>query len=320
MTVSSSVGASGGCACVQHCRCTIQRRLWASVGCLQAFSLRRSTDRADAGLLRAGRLSRALRNVEMMRSHQFVTLGGTTFLVATRSLPQSLQLGQMLQAALQRAAKLGGPSTLPLSSFLLPSKSHPSSLTPIRCAHQAPRRPGDLYRVVGCPPTATAAELKSAFRKRAKQLHPDAASALASKEAFAELLAAYQVLSQPRSRQLYDLSDGSGPSILRAAAAGGVPGAASQEDDLEVILQLRLFPIPLPAASVVAASKSACPPSQPPPLSHMSQQVDLSWGLGGIFKKPASSGAPSALEQVRQNLQGWVSACICCGCLTCGRP
>jgi hypothetical protein len=36
----------------------------------------------------------------------------------------------------------------------------------------------------------------------------------------------------------------------------------------------------------------------------MSQQVDLSWGLGGIFKKPASSGAPSALDQVRQNLQG----------------
>ncbi|KAL4857519.1 Chaperone protein DnaJ [Chlorella vulgaris] len=177
----------------------------------------------------------------------------------------------MLQAALQRAAKLGGPSTLLLSSFLLPFNNHPSSLTSLRCAHQATRRPGDLYRVVGCPPTATAAELKSAFRKRAKQLHPDAASALASKEAFAELLAAYQVLSQPRSRQLYDLSDGSGPSILRAAAAGGVPGAASQEADLE---------------------------------------VDLSWGLGGIFKKPASSGAPSTLDQVRQNLQGELQSAV----------
>jgi hypothetical protein len=43
-----------------------------------------------------------------------------------------------------------------------------------------------------------------------------------------QLLSAYQVLRNPRTRHLYDLSrDRSGASVLRAAAASGVPGAAS---------------------------------------------------------------------------------------------
>ncbi len=45
-----------------------------------------------------------------------------------------------------------------------------------------------------------------------------------------------QVLANSRSRQLYDLSRERGsPSVLRAAAASGVPGAASAAyDDVEV--------------------------------------------------------------------------------------
>jgi DnaJ-class molecular chaperone len=71
--------------------------------------------------------------------------------------------------------------------------------------------------------------------QRAKELHPDVAGAQCH-ASFARLLAAYSVLADPRSRQLYDASrDGRGPGVLRAAAAAGVKGAAAASyEEVEV--------------------------------------------------------------------------------------
>ncbi len=76
--------------------------------------------------------------------------------------------------------------------------------------------------------------------QRAKQLHPDAATSAgqpsaptaSSHEAFARLLAAYQVLADPRSRQLYNVArEGSGhSSVLRAAASAAVRQGAAYEE------------------------------------------------------------------------------------------
>jgi molecular chaperone DnaJ len=63
----------------------------------------------------------------------------------------------------------------------------------------------DYYEVLGVSRTATDDEIKRAFRKLAKQYHPDANQGdPASEEKFKEAGEAYQVLSDPEKRQLYD--------------------------------------------------------------------------------------------------------------------
>jgi curved DNA-binding protein CbpA len=63
----------------------------------------------------------------------------------------------------------------------------------------------DPYDVLGVSKTATAAEIKSAFRRQAKKLHPDA-NKHDPKAAtrFAELNAAYEILGEESKRKAFD--------------------------------------------------------------------------------------------------------------------
>jgi curved DNA-binding protein len=63
----------------------------------------------------------------------------------------------------------------------------------------------DYYEILGVPRTATADEIKKAFRKLARVYHPDVAKNKVTGEAkFKELNEAYEVLSDPEKRQKYD--------------------------------------------------------------------------------------------------------------------
>lgn len=62
----------------------------------------------------------------------------------------------------------------------------------------------DYYQVLGLSPQASAAEIKKAFRRLAKQYHPDKASNPASEERFKEIGQAYAVLSDETRRREYD--------------------------------------------------------------------------------------------------------------------
>lgn len=59
----------------------------------------------------------------------------------------------------------------------------------------------DLYRLLGVPRDADQDEIKRAYRRKARELHPDAGG---DEEAFKEVTRAYEVLSDPDLRARYD--------------------------------------------------------------------------------------------------------------------
>jgi curved DNA-binding protein CbpA len=77
----------------------------------------------------------------------------------------------------------------------------------------------DLYAVLGVDVSAGGDEIARAFRARAKQLHPDTSADPDASAKFAELVAAYDVLSNHRTRREYDHAPG-GPGANGGGSAG----------------------------------------------------------------------------------------------------
>ncbi|MHB1739328.1 MAG: molecular chaperone DnaJ [Actinomycetes bacterium] len=63
----------------------------------------------------------------------------------------------------------------------------------------------NYYAILGVERDAQADEIKRAYRRLARQLHPDVNPDPATQERFKEITAAYEVLSDPSKREMYDL-------------------------------------------------------------------------------------------------------------------
>ncbi|HMJ73247.1 MAG TPA: DnaJ domain-containing protein [Solirubrobacterales bacterium] len=88
--------------------------------------------------------------------------------------------------------------------------------------------PGDYYEILGVGRDANKAEVKTAFRRLARELHPDVNDHdPEAEEKFKAAAEAYEVLSDPERRRAYDAYGHEG---LRGA--GAAPGGFSSVEDI----------------------------------------------------------------------------------------
>src|SRR5215211_7237340 len=117
--------------------------------------------------------------------------------------------------------------------------------------------PRDAYEVLGVPRNADEAQVKKAFRKLARELHPDVnAHDPDAEEKFKEAAEAYEILSDSERRQVYDRygheglrnggrapnSDafGSVKDLFEAFFGGGGRGGPAPGGDVAVELSVSL--------------------------------------------------------------------------------
>jgi curved DNA-binding protein len=96
----------------------------------------------------------------------------------------------------------------------------------------------DFYKILGVADTASADEIKKAYRKLAKRYHPDATGGDKTKEArFKELTEANETLSDPKKRAEYDEFRRNPYAGMRGG--GRAPGGGPVPDLNEILNRMR---------------------------------------------------------------------------------
>jgi hypothetical protein len=132
----------------------------------------------------------------------------------------------------------------------------------------------DYYALLGVEPGATTAQIKSAYRKLAKQYHPDVNHGSDAAEKFRQITEAYDTLTDPDRRRRYDRLHGTGRTTFGedewsrytrpghgtragngSASSDGSQAASRLLKVLEDIwLEIRRWHPEIPAAVIIIAS------------------------------------------------------------------
>ena len=86
-------------------------------------------------------------------------------------------------------------------------------------------RADDYYKTLGVDKKASQEDIKKAYRKLARQYHPDTNNEAGAEERFKRISEAYDVLGDPEKRKKYDR----GQSVFGTPFGGGTPGAGSAD-------------------------------------------------------------------------------------------
>ena len=105
----------------------------------------------------------------------------------------------------------------------------------------------DHYEVLGVSRDASADDIKKAYRRLARQLHPDVNPGADAAEKFKDVTHAYDVLSDPRQRQEYDMGGQGGQAfgfgdIFESFFGGGMRGGpkSRQERGQDALLRVEV--------------------------------------------------------------------------------
>lgn len=99
----------------------------------------------------------------------------------------------------------------------------------------------DLYRILGVSKKATDREIKSAYRKLARQFHPDVSTSPDANDRFTEINNAYHILVDPQRRAAYERGEDFDSHRIYYAAKTAEVIAREREFNLKVEEELASF-------------------------------------------------------------------------------
>jgi molecular chaperone DnaJ len=92
-------------------------------------------------------------------------------------------------------------------------------------------RPLDYYKVLGVDRKASPEDIKKAYRKLARQYHPDTNKEPGAEDRFKQISEAYDILSDPEKRKRYDRGGSVFPGGGPFGGGGGAAGGAGPAPD-----------------------------------------------------------------------------------------